>query len=212
MPASCASCSTASRRRVSPTAGARSASASASLSARIEVTSTQLARGPRTRRGGRRAIRRPRRCERRRESRAGASPGSRAAREGRRRGRRRIGAPSERFRRLARSADSNLPALDQVRIFVVRKDNYAVCVRYCQLLRRDLLQRLAEHVRVLVAHVREQHDSASAGRSWRRSRPPSPASTTATSTPAIGELGERGGGDRLELRRAEPFRRAAARA
>ena len=39
------------------------------------------------------------------------------------------------------------------------------------------------------------------------SRPPSPASTTATSDPCLGELGERGRGQHLELRRREPGRR-----
>ena len=38
------------------------------------------------------------------------------------------------------------------------------------------------------------------------SRPPSPASMTATSTPGLRELGERGGGQRLELGRAELLR------
>ena len=40
------------------------------------------------------------------------------------------------------------------------------------------------------------------------SRPPSPASTTATSTPASANAAKRGGRQRLELRRAEPLGRA----
>ena len=41
------------------------------------------------------------------------------------------------------------------------------------------------------------------------SRPPSPASTTATSTPRGRELGQRGGRQHLELRRPEPLGRLA---
>ncbi len=68
-----------------------------------------------------------------------------------------------------------------------------------ELLARDVGQRRAEPARVLEPDVGEHARRGAASTLVASWRPPRPASTTATSTPLRGQLGERGGGQQLEL-------------
>ena len=65
----------------------------------------------------------------------------------------------ERFGRLARAADANLPPGHEVRVRVVWKHDDGVFGCNRELLGRDRLERVAEHLGVLEPDVREQHDT-----------------------------------------------------
>ena len=91
---------------------------------------------------------------------------------------------------------------DEVRVRVVRCDNYSGRMRYCQLLLRDLLARLAEHFRVLEVDVREQDDPGVDH--VRRIQPAAePGLDDGDVHLGCGELEQRRRGQRLELGGAE---------
>ena len=91
---------------------------------------------------------------------------------------------------------------------VVRRDNYSCRMRNCQLLLRDLLRRVAEHLGVLERDVREQHDRRVDD--VRRVEPPAEARLDDGHVHSVlGELGQRGGCQHLELGRSERFRGTA---
>ena len=94
---------------------------------------------------------------------------------------------------------------EELAVRVVRHDNYSCRMRNCKLLLRDLLDRVAEHLRVLEGDVRQQDDR----------RVDDVRRVEASAQPrlddrhvhaGLGELGERGRGQRLELGRAELLR------
>ena len=79
-----------------------------------------------------------------------------------------------------------------------------------ELLARDLLERVAEHVRVLEPDVREQDDARA--KHVRRVVPPAePGLDDGDVDAGVGEGGERGSGDDLELRRLRAPRPPAVR-
>ena len=96
---------------------------------------------------------------------------------------------------------------------VVRHDNYSCRMRYCKFFLRDLLRRVAEHLRVLEGDIREQDDRRVDD--VRRIEPPSePGLHDCRVHSLLGELGQRGRrqrprtGSLLPLPRArEPSRR-----
>ena len=78
-------------------------------------------------------------------------------------------------------------------------------MRNCKLLLRDLLGRVAEHLGVLEGDVREQDDRRVDD--VRRVEPPAePGLDDGHVDAALGELGERRGGQRLELGRSDVLR------
>ena len=143
------------------------------------------------------------------------SPGRRSSRPGRDdldRGVERMA--HERLCRLPGATDDD-PATRHERCErVVRQDNYSVVIMdNSELLDRNLLHRLAEHIGVLEPHVRQQDDP----RAQHVRRIVAPAETRFHDRcidPRVGERGQRRSGDRLELRRADtaplPAGRAAA--
>ena len=112
------------------------------------------------------------------------SPGRRSSRPGSENGRRGCDlVADERLGGLACAAVDDLASGHEVRVRVVRQDDDRVRRRDGELLRRDRVERVAQHVRVVEADVREEDDPVRSTfvASW---RPPRPASTTATSTSA----------------------------
>ena len=120
--------------------------------------------------------------------------------------------PAEEGRRgLARAADDDVRRRPGGANSVVGEHGDRPLLHDRELLGRDLLARLAEHVRVLEADVREQDDAAA--EDVRRVEPAAePRLDDGDVDAARGELGERRGAQRLELGRALRLRlRADAR-
>ena len=115
----------------------------------------------------------------------------------------------ERLRRLPGATVDDRPTRDERRQCVVRQDHYGfVRMDNSELLRRDRLDRLAEDVGVLQPDVRQQND-AGAQDVRRVVAPPEPGLDDRNVDLGVGERGERGSGDRLELCR--PHSSAAGR-
>ena len=174
--------------------------ASASLSRRIEATIVHVARA----RAGRAATRRPRACARRRGSRRAAPLEPARQRDLDLRLDRMAG---ERLGSLARAADDDLgqsargratPSSGSTTVAPGQDDG--------ELLARDLARACRRGLRVLEADVRQEHDAERRARSSRRAARRGPPRRRRVDA-ALGELGERGRGQRLELRRAERLRR-----
>jgi hypothetical protein len=91
---------------------------------------------------------------------------------------------------------------------VVRHDNYSCRMTNSELLLRDLLARLAEHLGVLQRNVREQ-DDLGVDDVRRVEPPPKPRFDDCDVHPLLGELEERSGGENLELCRPELLRGTA---
>ena len=91
---------------------------------------------------------------------------------------------------------------------VVRCDNYSCRVRHCQLFLRDLLRRLAEHFGVLERDVRELDDRRIDDVGGVEASPKSSLDDGHVH-PSLGELGQRGRRQDLELRGSKRFRGTA---
>jgi hypothetical protein len=114
--------------------------------------------------------------------------------------------PDERLGSFARaSRDNPHSGGDEALESVVRHDNYACCVSNCQLLFRDLLDRVAEYLGVLERDVREQDDLGLDDVGCVEPSP-QPGLDDGDVDLSVAELRQRGGGQRLELRRAELLR------
>ena len=167
-------------------------------------------RGSRRRRcsrppAGARAARRCRRgCGRRHGSRLAAA---RAGRGGRRRPSRSIAWPTNASAASRAPPSDDPPAGTSGAKRVVRQDHYrVVSMDNSELLRRDLLDRLAEDVGVLEPDVRQQDDPGA--EDVRRVVAAAEAGLDDGDVDLrVGERGQRGSGDRLELRRADLLRR-----
>ena len=114
------------------------------------------------------------------------------------------GWPTKRLGRLPRAAEHDPAARHERHERVVRQDDYrVVSMDNSELLRRDLLDRVAENVGVLEPDVGQQHD-AGAQHVRRVVAPAEPGLDDGDVDLGGGERSQRRGRDRLELRRAAP--------